>query len=546
MEYFSEPFHISLLKNHILKDPINDWFNIQELMENNKYKRDSNSYYKKFILKESNEYKKNILNKIREKSGLKIPIKTSLEDTIRLINNRSPIILSGNLQYESMNVYCDVIITLEYFNLIFPHINNIPFHLLCGPSDYILINISYSSIHFKMDLKESLNEGILLYKKCCNYAFQLALQEIVNYESPCLILGKDYYYKKTRLPREEFISIITFNDKIKEKFKNAYQWILKLRKLYTTMNIDPYPSHNELYPNMNYTESDWENEKYKLANRIKEITLVWNISYEDRCTFLKKNIKCWDDPKLLSFLKESKKKDIQERMIHMNQQKDVLIYPRKNISHNFLESLKETNYDIYFDIESFLSIDEKSNAFKNKINKDPILAIIGFIHNNRFKEFIISNYSKKDEETLVKNLANYLFKLSNNKSIINIYHWGQAEYNYFQYIHKNYPNIQFPNYKLIDILDYFRMEPIIVQGVFKFGLKSIGKALYKNGLINTTWDNNNDNGLDAMIRFKEICKSHTKKIPIKRYLEVADIIHYNHIDCKVLHEIVNLLRKNYN
>ena len=99
MEYFSEPFHISLLKNHILKDPINDWFNIQELMENNKYKRDSNSYYKKFILKESNEYKKNILNKIREKSGLKIPIKTSLEDTIRLINNRSPIILSGNLQY---------------------------------------------------------------------------------------------------------------------------------------------------------------------------------------------------------------------------------------------------------------------------------------------------------------------------------------------------------------------------------------------------------------------------------------------------------------
>jgi len=32
MEYFSIPFNISLLKNHILKDPIIDWFNIQEVL----------------------------------------------------------------------------------------------------------------------------------------------------------------------------------------------------------------------------------------------------------------------------------------------------------------------------------------------------------------------------------------------------------------------------------------------------------------------------------------------------------------------------------
>ena len=107
-----------------------------------------------------------------------------------------------------------------------------------------------------------------------------------------------------------------------------------------------------------------------------------------------------------------------------------------------------------------------------------------------------------------------------------------------------YNHIQFPEYILIDLLDHFRLEPIIVQGVFQFGLKSIGKALYNNGLINTTWNNNNDNGLDAMIKFKEICKK-TKKIPLKRYLEIKDIIDYNHIDCKVLQEIYSLLKKHY-
>ena len=127
---------------------------------------------------------------------------------------------------------------------------------------------------------------------------------------------------------------------------------------------------------------------------------------------------------------------------------------------------------------------------------------------------------------------------------VNIYHWGHAEYNYIQYMKKMYPQYKFPEYQLINVLDYFRMEPIIVQGVFKFGLKSIGKSLYKNGLIQTTWDEN-DNGLDSMIQFKEICKNHSRNIHLKRYTEINDIIEYNRIDCQVLYEIVELLRKKY-
>ena len=107
------------------------------------------------------------------------------------------------------------------------------------------------------------------------------------------------------------------------------------------------------------------NEKIKLADKIKEITLVWNVSYDERCKLVNQGVKCWDDPKLLKELKETKKKDIQERMIHMNQQKDVLIHPRKNISKDFSEILERTSSDIYFDVESFLSFDEKQNLFND-------------------------------------------------------------------------------------------------------------------------------------------------------------------------------------
>ena len=54
------------------------------------------------------------------------------------------------------------------------------------------------------------------------------------------------------------------------------------------ITINDKPSRKELYPNMNIKDSEWENEKLRLANRIKEITLVWNITYEERCLFSSK------------------------------------------------------------------------------------------------------------------------------------------------------------------------------------------------------------------------------------------------------------------
>lgn len=542
VDYFLKYNHFSLLKNYILKDPLCDWFEINN--GNGLYQNDDNSYYKDYIIKESNAYKERVLTEIRELSKLNIPLKTSEERTKGLIHSDFPLILQGRLlNKDNLYVTCDIIIKYSLFRKLFPTITNLPFHLLCLKNDYLLINLTYASLHFKMDLKDVNNDGLILYKKCSLYAFQDIFFELSGEKCHCFLMGKDYYYKKTLLPKKEFICKVSFDDNIIYTYSKAIQWIHYLKEHHLTMNILPEPTHLELYPNMNYKESRWENEKIKLADKIKEITLVWNVSYDERCKLVNQGVKCWDDPKLLKELKETKKKDIQERMIHMNQQKDVLIHPRKNISKDFSEILERTNSDIYFDVESFLSFDEKQDLFNDStLLEEPVLGILGFIHKGNFYDYTISNFTKEGEKKIVQEFSEYLWKISNKE--INIYHWGHAEYNYFRYIHETYPAIKFPSYKLINVLDYFRMEPIIVQGVFKFGLKSIGKALYKNKLIQTTW-NENDNGLDSMLQFKDICKSHNKKIPLKRYLGIKEIIDYNRIDCQVLYEIVDLLRDKY-
>lgn len=546
MEYFSKPFNISLLKNHILKDPVIDWFIINSKI-NNSYKKDKNTHYKDFILKEWNIYKTNFLNTLKEKAKKKIPINTSVQETQYMINKKEDLILGGHLIYNDMIIYCDIIIDIKLFNSIFPKIKNYPMHSI--KNKYILINLSYSTINFKNDLKECLNDGVLLYKKCVLHGFSKSIEQLEGYTPKLFIIGKEYYYKKTHLSNDEFISHVGIDNNIIDKFNTAYNWICFLRKNFISLEIKEKPSHKELYPNMNNKDSEWENEKLKLANKIKEITLIWNITYDKRCELHQKNIFCWDDPKLLQELKESNKKFIQEQMIHMNKNDDILLHPRKNVSTPLKEILqeKETN-NIFFDVESFLTIDEKVDFFNKKEEKydNPILAIIGFFYKGKFYDYTIQSFNTKQEEIIIKNYANKLWEIYKNFGRINIFHWGHAEYKYMDYIHEKYPNIDFPEYILVDLLDHFRLEPIIVQGVFQFGLKSIGKALYQNKLIETTWNDDIDNGLDAMIKFKEICKKNeNKNIPIKRYIEIKEIINYNRIDCKVLQDIYFLLKNKY-
>ena len=197
MDYFSKYLQFPILKNHILKDPLCDWFEIQD---NAELIKDDDTYYKEYILKESTNYRDTVLRKILEMSGLDIPLYTTFNQTKELIHNNSPLILQGVLlDKNDIYVSCDIIISYEYFQKLFPNISNIPFHLYCenGNSSYLLIDICYSTLHFRMDLKDVINDGIIPYKKCSMYAFQEVFFELSGERSPCFLLGKEYYHQKT-------------------------------------------------------------------------------------------------------------------------------------------------------------------------------------------------------------------------------------------------------------------------------------------------------------------------------------------------------------
>ena len=95
---------------------------------------------------------------------------------------------------------------------------------------------------------------------------------------------------------------------------------------------------------MNIKIGPWISEKQRLAEEIKEITLVWNISYHKRCLLHDKGITTWSDPILLHNIypyqiRDSKRELIQEKMITINSQTELKISPRKIKSREFIHHI---------------------------------------------------------------------------------------------------------------------------------------------------------------------------------------------------------------
>jgi hypothetical protein len=108
---------------------------------------------------------------------------------------------------------------------------------------------------------------------------------------------------------------------------------------------------------------------------------------------------------------------------------------------------------------------------------------------------------------------------------------------------EKFPEINYPNFEMIDLLLYFKQEPITIQGCFGYGLKEIVKQLYNLKLIENQWTDSTD-ALDAMMKImKTSAEAELKNIPLKRFTEIKRIIYYNYMDCRVIIDILKMLGK---
>lgn len=526
------------LKNHFKNDHLADWYDLQK----ETYQKDIPSQFYLNLINEKNEY----VSKLFDLFNYKYPhyvIKNQNQSQIEhhMHYDNKHIFIDSTLYSKKYNLFVkpDIIIHKDIFQEIFNEVD-------CSELPrYIIFDVLYVILHYNSDKSDLLNQGNLYYYKC-----KLSLANSCLYHKPRngYFLGKEYRHKEKVLPKRQTIGTFPIYSEYFDDIKDGLRWLKRLQNNYLKWNLLPEPSVIELYPNMNCKESNWNQEKNDLASKIKEITLIWNISYEKRCSLIiEDNIKTWDNSFLSSHyeLKNHLPSTIKKEMIHINNQTEIDIIPRKIKNREFLSYLHQKN-KLILDIESINYYDENQSYFNDTINIDdkPKLCILGtIIEKNKqsiFKDFTINHLDNKEEKKIIIHLMNYLKNIFKEEKIY-VYHWGNAEKVYIKYISKRYPEIKLPNIELVDLCYYFKNEPIIIKGCFNYGLKSISKRLYELGYIPHIWPEDM-NGLDAMYQIVECSKkADEKNIPLKRLTEIKKIIEYNYYDCLVLYDIIQFL-----
>jgi hypothetical protein len=130
-----------------------------------------------------------------------------------------------------------------------------------------------------------------------------------------------------------------------------------------------------------------------------------------------------------------------------------------------------------------------------------------------------------------------------------VFHWSPAEdvtFNSdYSSARQRHPDKAWPEPRWFDFLHaVVKKEPFVVRGAFGFGLKAIGRALQAHGLIRTSWDDGPTDGLGAMVgAWRAAAEAKERGVSMREVALMQDIERYNEVDCRVMAEVIDYLRR---
>jgi len=530
-------------RNYLLNDTILDWFHLYEYkideLKTEEFIQDVS--FMNVIFKSGNEFECEIQKKLKEKFGDDLVIMTKngrfvrsdYLTTMKHMLDGVPIILNAVLFNKKNNTWgiADLIVRSDFINKLvsIKQLNENDINItspILKKFHYVVIDIKSSIIQLCSRTFNMRNEGNAIPYKGQLTVYNAALGVMQEY-TPTIayIMGKKFYRDNEIKTFDTFdvlgtIDFSGFDKDYIDKTLKAIYWIRKVYRYGNDWDINP-PSVPELYPNMkNKYDCPYHSIKVNIAKKINEITLLWNVGKNNRNLAHAKNIMSFMDINCSSETLgiNGVYKNIIDKMIKLNRDSTDIIEPKK-FSLNIYDWLSQKDGDLFIDIETI------NKALSN--NNIIYLIGIGYVENDEFKykHFMLDDDYPNDSK-LIEEFCNYINNLDKE---IRIFHWGFLEKIILSKF--NLRKCQF-----IDMCEVFKNEQILIKGCFSFGLKEIGKVLYDNNLIHTTWKNNFDNGLLMMIKANEMFMT-------KNYEMKDEIITYNFCDCKVLYDIVNYLRK---
>lgn len=564
--------------NYMLKDTLVDWLKLRNRSGTRSTPVYTTETFTEFIMKRGVEFENELINYIHVN---RLPVQTvsdkinesSIEFTKILMYQGVPIIHSAPVLNKRNNtqgiidllVRSDYISDLVDIDPLSDVEKTIPSPKLGVSYHYLVIDIKFSTLPLRSDGVHILNSGSYpAYKAQC-LIYTEAIGNIQGYTPKCaFIMGRRWRctngggvnHNYTCLNKLGRISYDTVDQDYIQRTKDAIKWCKNVRKYGNTWSINP-PSREELYPNMCVDSGVWNEEKEKIADRIGEITNIWYVNIKHRKNALDKGIDTWRDngctTKALGF--NGVRARIVDQIMDINRQNIEKIRPNI-IMNNIANWQTHDTQEIYVDFETLSDVFADFGHLPEQNCTEMIFMIgVGWSQNGVWKYTNwVSERPTYDEEYRI---MNRFVEFVARRGFPKMFHWcaenkfwRSAECRQFDFAsedgdHDKKEHISEEWKKIgewVDVCSIFQSEPIVVKGCFKFGLKSIAKAMHSHGMISTCLNSQCDSGMTAMIKAWKVYNNSDN--PRETFI-MKDISKYNEFDTKVLWEILRYLRNNH-
>lgn len=603
----SQWFSASSFLHHVIRDPIIDWFKFKQknqsitynmpydhIISNNMISNDlilsnnNDNIFSNYIKEKGNEFENEIMDLLKQILNIINPDNVNIckiantrndtysiekfHATVKAMNDGVPIIYQGVLHNHTNNTFGspDLIIRSDYINYIVdeePLTEAEEKHGCRFNSKwhYRIIDIKLCTLKLRAD-------GVGLTNSRLNAAYKVqvgvyndALGIIQLHTPPTgYILGRGYTYtscneiykSNNALSKLGEIDFETADSFYKEEIESGISWLTRLREEGHEWTTTPIPCIDELYPNMSSPLNDFYKEKKEIADKLGEITLVWQCGVSKRITAFGNNIKSWKDPRCTAEsmgIKGKKIAPIINKMLQFNRgeiHKNELIIPRPgHIINNYLNWQSKDKLDFYCDFETISDItdDFEDLPFKGSTNR---IFFIGMFYSYKgkwkFQHWLAKDLTPDSEVEILLNWINTMKNIMvkhKKKGQPRIFHWGRAEQSFFASACKRHHVLNSFKPNWINMLKIMKDEVVLIKDVFGFGLKAIANGLSKYGLIETNYideETSITNGMNAMLLARKYYNGELKKDVSTSIIN--ELIKYNKKDCIAIYEITQLFK----
>ena len=348
---------------------------------------------------------------------------------------------------------------------------------------------------------------------------------------------------------------------LREIVAEACSWLRRVASDGSSWAALPEPTIDELRPNFrNASDYPWHAAKARIAHELEDLTIVPRVTPTARAEAISTGLSRWTSPDctaercgITSAIYAAQVNAIIEA--NHSPADGAIVFPPQ-ITANEDVWRDPAPAEFFVDFETVSDVDDDFARFPVK-GGQPLIFMIGCGHVVdgvwEFRVFTVGRLSEDEERRIITEWLDHVegvcreCKIDLNEA--RLYHWSQAEVSTLERAYnaavKRHGVPEWGGLPWVDLLTKVAREaPLTVRGASGFGLKAIAKAMHANDLISTSWEDGPADGLGAMVgawwceHEAELAEADVRSLDLMQEIE-----HYNEVDCRVMNQILRLLRE---